>query len=103
MRRCLLAIGLALAPGCERRTSEEPPVQASADDPAALRQLFEAAEACGDRYNCPPLQQLQDLAARPRELRVLEVAFDLMTDPKIATHERLFKMASATARAWCAA
>lgn len=94
-----LAILLALAAGCERRA--EGPM--AADNPAALRKLFEDAEACGNRYECPPLQELEDLAARPREVRVLEAAFDLMVDPKLASHERLFKMASTTARAWCAA
>ena len=103
MRTWVLPIWLALA-GCERRTAAvDNAVQPAADDAAAIRKLFDAAEACADRYHCPPLEELQQRAARPRELRVLEVAFDLMTDPKVATHERMFKMASATARAWCAA
>jgi hypothetical protein len=97
MRR--LALLLALAAGCERPGGRAVP----ADDAAALRKLFEDAEACGDRYHCPPLDELRDRAARPRELRVLEAAFDLMADPKLAPHERLYRMASTTARAWCAA
>lgn len=93
----------ALTSGCERRVEpQEPPVQA-ADDTLALRRLFAQAEACADRYQCPPLAELQTRAERPGELRVLQLAFDLMADPKTGTFERLFKIASATARAWAAA
>lgn len=98
-----LLLATSLTAGCERRVElKEQPVQA-ADDTSAIRKLFEQAEACGDRYQCPPLAELQARAERPGELRVLQVAFDLMTDPKTETFERRFKMASATARAWAAA
>jgi hypothetical protein len=100
--------------GCERRArTSEPPERPAppaptaegrpvTDDTAAIKKLFEQAEACGDRFHCPPLQQLQDRAARPGELRVLEVAFDIMADPRTGTFERMFQMASAVARAWAA-
>jgi len=110
-----LALGAALALlGCERRTmtaeAPERPSKAAegapvtpADDTAAIRKLFDEAEACGDRYHCPPLDKLAERAERPGETRVLQVAFDLMADPKTGTFERMFQMASATARAWAAA
>lgn len=92
------------------QTPEERPVQTPAPSPAhdaaddaAILKLFDEAEACGNRYDCPPLAALQTRAERPGELAVLRVAFDLMADPKLETHERRFKMASATARAWAAA
>jgi hypothetical protein len=101
--RSILLAACAVMAACERRAAPaEAPVQA-ADDNAKIRKLFDDAEACGDRYECPPLAELQDRAERPGELRVLEVAFDIMCDPKVDTFERLFKMASATARAWAAA
>ena len=111
----MLAAALALVlVGCERRTmtaeARERPSKAAegsavtpADDTAAIRKLFDEAEACGDRYHCPPLDKLAERAARPGETRVLQVAFDLMADPKVGTFERMFQMASATARAWAAA
>lgn len=68
-----------------------------------LLALFDQAEACADRYVCPPLDQLRTRAEQPGELRVLQVAFNIMTDPKVDTFERRFKMASAVARAWAAA
>lgn len=90
--------------GCERRgaTVEASAVQ-TPDDKTAILKLFDEAEACGDRYDCPPLAKLQDRAEKPGELRVLEIAFDIMVDPKTNTFERRFKMASMTARAWAAA
>lgn len=102
----LLAALLAL-PGCERRTvTSEAPVHSAdnaPDDRAELRKWFDEAEACPDRYDCPPLAKLQERAERPGELRVLEVAFDIMADPKVQTFERRFAIASQAARAWAAA
>jgi hypothetical protein len=111
----LIALAAAAAPGCRRadESSEEhregqtegrrqTKVQA-VDDDAAIRKLFDDAEACPDRYHCPPLAALQDSAERAGETRVLQVAFDIMVDPAVQTAERRFKMASATARAWAAA
>jgi len=102
-RWIVLAALLVFPGGCERRRADVEPAVASADDDAALRTLFDQAEACGDRYHCPPLTALQERAERKGETRVLEVAFDIMSDPKIETFERMFKMASATARAWVVA
>lgn len=73
------------------------------ENKAVLRKLFEQAEACSDRYRCPPLVELQARAERHGETRVLQVAFDIMADPEVDTFERLFKVASVTARAWVAA
>lgn len=73
------------------------------DDTAAIKKLFDDAEACGDRYHCPPLDELTERAARPHELRLLDLAFDLMVDPKVGVGGRKYKAASTTGRAWCAA
>jgi hypothetical protein len=112
---------LALAGGCERsalsKEGGEPragaPAQTGgkkggstvtpAEDTAAIRKLFDEAESCGDRYHCPALDKLAERAERPGEVRVLQVAFDIMSDPRTNTFERMFQMASATARAWAAA
>jgi len=87
---------------CSRPTTREVPVE-PADDRAAIVALFDAAEACGDRYRCPPADALAERAQRPGDLSVLDAAFAIMTDPKIGTTERRFKIASSTARAWAAA
>src|SRR5687767_6311140 len=103
-RALWLVLAALIAPtGCERRRVPKEGAVQAVDDKAAIRALFEEAEACGDRYQCPPLAKLQERAERLGETRVLEVAFDIMADPKVETFERLFKMASATARAWAAA
>jgi hypothetical protein len=101
--RSILLAACAVLAGCERRVAAGEGSVQTADDSAAIRKLFDDAEACGDRSHCPPLAKLQERAERPGELRVLQVAFDIMSDPKVNTFERLFKMASATARAWAAA
>ena len=85
----VLALGAA---ACDRKPKEQ-----------SLDALFDAAEACADRYHCPPLDELADRAERPGETRVLEAAFDIMCDPKVHTFERRFTMAFATARSWAAA
>lgn len=103
LRTCLFSMMLASATsGCERRAAAVEGSVTPAEDTAAIRKLFDAAVACNDRYHCPPLNELQERAARPRELRVLEVAFDIMTDPQVALHARLYTMAWDVARAWCA-
>lgn len=104
IRACSIVFAACAAlAACDRRAAPtEVPVHA-ADDSAAIRKLFDDAEACGDRFHCPPLAELQARAERPGELRVLEIAFDIMADPRVDSFARLFKMASATARAWAAA
>jgi hypothetical protein len=98
----VLAAVLALA-GCGPRSAAMGGQVEADDDKAAILKLMDEAEACGNRYRCPPLQKLQDRAEQPGEIQVLQVAFDIMADPKVNTFERQFKMASATARAWAAA
>jgi hypothetical protein len=70
------------------------------NDRAAIRQLFDSAAACGDRYKCPPADELDRLARIPGQTTVLEVAFDLMADPKVRSFDRLGTAAYETARAW---
>lgn len=97
----MLVVALGTS-ACDRHPSKGPPAMQPNDD-AAIVALFDAAEACADRYHCPPLDELADRAERPGETRVLEVAFDIMCDPAVRTFDRRFKMASATARNWAAA
>jgi hypothetical protein len=100
-------LGHGALAGCQRareRPSEPTEAKVGAvNDDAAILTLFDEAEACADRYNCPPLAKLQERAERLGETAVLRVAFDIMVDPKVDTFERRFKMASATARAWAVA
>lgn len=101
----MLWIAAASALACQRAPAppiEDKPMAAANDKPALVR-LFDDAEACADRYQCAPLEALQQRAERPRETAVLEVAFDIMANPATATFERRFKLASTTARAWAAA
>lgn len=89
----LAACGAGKPPG-------EEPALAKADDRATIRQLFEAAAACGNRYRCPPADELDRLAQQPGEGPVLDVAFDLMTDPLVRSFDRLGTVAFEVARAW---
>jgi hypothetical protein len=98
-----ILVATLLAPGCERSSARVEGSMQATEDTAAIRALFDEAEACGDRYNCPPLGKLTERAERPGETRVLEVAFDIMVDPKVQTFARRFKMASTAALAWAAA
>jgi hypothetical protein len=101
--RWMLLAGWFATLGCKHSTPLEPVVADASDDKAAIAKLFDDAETCGDRYQCPALSTLQQRAERPGEFAVMQVAFDIMSDPKVQTFERLFKMASTVARAWAAA
>lgn len=88
----LLMLGALAATACKDKPKDLP-----------LAALFDAAEACGNRYHCPALDELADRAERPGETEVLVASFDIMCDPQVRTFERRFTMASATARNWAAA
>ncbi|MBC7978089.1 MAG: hypothetical protein H7138_24160, partial [Myxococcales bacterium] len=96
-------VAALFTPGCERSSARVGGSVQPAEDTAAIRVLFDEAEACGDRYDCPPMAKLTARAERPGETRVLEAAFDIMVDPKVETFERRFKLASTAALAWAAA
>jgi hypothetical protein len=67
---------------------------------AEVRRLFEAAAACGNRYDCPPADALDARAKRPGGDVVATVALELMTDPQVRSFDRLGTIAYETARSW---
>src|SRR5438105_2529236 len=91
----LAAGGCPRAPAADRRPPDktdkrEKTVPAAAThDEAGIRKLFDDAAACGDRYRCPPLDELARRAEDLDDRLVLKVAFDLMNDPAVQSHSRL--------------
>jgi hypothetical protein len=67
---------------------------------AEVRQLFEDAAACGNRYNCPPADELNARVQKAGEDVIPAVALGLMTDPKVRSFDRLGTVAYETARTW---
>jgi hypothetical protein len=67
---------------------------------AEIRRLFEDAAACGNRYDCPPADELNARAQKSGEEVVPAVALGLMTDPTVRSFDRLGTVAYETARSW---
>src|SRR5512141_3172355 len=108
--RPLLAcvLGLAGVAGCH--DGKRAPVGAAKGvnvaqetESAAIRRLFEAAAACGDRYHCPPQDELLARAERPDGTPIAAVAFDLMADPDVRSFDRLGSAAYEAALSWAGA
>jgi hypothetical protein len=67
---------------------------------AEVRRLFEEAAACGNRYDCPPADELNARAQKSGEDVIPTVALGLMTDPTVRSFDRLGTVAYETARSW---
>lgn len=72
----------------------------AANDPKATRKLFDDAAACGDKYNCPALDELIRRTKDPRDTTILGTAFDIMCDPNVRSFDRLGDAAWHVAQAW---
>jgi hypothetical protein len=110
LRRLLLGgLGVAALAACGNQGRSpsvgdgERNVSQTTTDHAAIRQLFEEAAACGDRYRCPPQDELLARAEGPEGTPVAEVALELMADPGVRSFDRLGKAAFEVARNWAAA
>jgi hypothetical protein len=74
-----------------------------ANDQTAIRRRFEEAAACGDRYHCPPADDLLARAERTDGTPVAVVAFELMSDPHVRSFDRLGTVAYEVSLSWVGA
>ena len=68
-------------------------------DEAAIRKLFDEAAACGNRYKCPPGDQLMDMSEKSgTDVLTVRVAFKMMLEPAVRFFDREGRLAEALVR-----